>query len=329
MYEYTIIGYGVTGMIVLAILHANSIDLSKVCVIDPYFDGGSLMRDYGGVISNTPFSKCINALKLIKPDYTIPEEYKIYDESKTTPLYVLANILKDFTKNITKQVDILEGSVTHIKKDEYFTIQVGIREIKSNKIFLCQGSTQKSLECEIPSIPISVALNKDTLSRYVKPTDKVVIFGTSHSGCLVLENLNKLNIQTTAIFKHKEAFLFAKDGEYDGIKEEAERIANSIINNEYTNLTLVHTSKIDSVLKSLRKCNWVIYSIGFEPRTISSNIDLIKYDNKSGKILETDNAYGFGIAYPSLAPDSIHVDVGIISFVEHIQKQIQLLLLTN
>ena len=80
------------------------------------------------------------------------------------------------------------------------------------------------------------------------------------------------------------------------------------------------------MLKVLRKCDWVIYSIGFETTQISSNIDLTKYDNTTGKILETDNAYGFGIAYPSLAPDSIHVDVGIISFVEHIQKQIQLLL---
>jgi len=329
MYEYAIIGYGVTGMIVLAILHTNSINLSKVCVIDPYFDGGALMRDYGNVISNTPFTKCINALRLIKPDYTIPEEYKIYDESKTTALYVLANILKDFTKNALSQVDTIEDYVTYIKKDSAWTIQTRRKEITSNIIFLCQGSQQKVLECGIQSIPIQIALNKDLLSRYVKPTDKVVIFGTSHSGCLVLENLNKLNIQTTAIFKHKEPFLFAKDGEYDGIKEEAERIANSIINNEYTNLTLVNSSKIDIMLKSLRKCNWVIYSIGFEPKTISSNIDLIKYDNTSGKILETDNAYGFGIAYPSLAPDSVHVDVGIISFVEHIQKQIQLLLLTN
>jgi hypothetical protein len=231
IYNYTIIGYGVTGMIVLAILHANNVDLSKVCIIDPYFDGGALMRDYGNVVSNTPFSKCINALKLIKPEYVLPDEYKIYDESKTTPLYVLAHIIRDFTKNMVRQVDVLEGSVTYIKKDDIFTVQVGLKEIKSNIIFLCQGSIQKSLECEIPSIPINIALNKDILSRYVKPTDKVVVFGTAHSGCLVLENLNQLNIQTTAIFKHNNPFLFAKDGVYDGIKEEAERIANSILNN--------------------------------------------------------------------------------------------------
>lgn len=328
IYDYTIIGYGITGMLVLAILQANNIDLSKVCVIDPYFDGGALLRDYGNVISNTPFSKCINALKLIKPEYVIPEEYRIYDETKTTPLYILAHIIKDFTKHIIKQVDIIEDSVKYIKKDDLFTIYTYKKEIQSKKIILCQGSKQKKLECEIQSIPISIALNKELLSRYLKPNDKVVVFGTAHSGCLVLENLHNLNIQTTAIFKHNEPFLFAKNGEYDGIKEEAERIANSILNDEYKNLTLIHSSKIDQLIKALRKSDWVIYSIGFEANYIESNIDLFKYDKMSGRILETDNAYGFGIAYPSLAPDSIHVDVGVISFVEHIQKQI-LLLLTN
>jgi len=326
MYDYAIIGYGVTGMLVLAILHANNVDLSKVCVVDPHFDGGALLRDYGNVISNTPFSKCVNALKLIKSDYIVPEEYKIYDESKITPLSVLAHIIKDFTKNIRNQVDLIEDSVTHIKSESFYTIQTNKKEFISKKIILCQGSQQKNLECEIPSIPIHVALNKDLLSKYIKQNDKVVLFGTAHSGCLVLENLNQLNIQTTAIYKKNKPFLYAKDGEYDGIKEDAERIANTILNNEHKNLTLVHSSKIDVIVKSLRKCDWVIYCIGFETKSISSNIDLTKYDTATGKILETDNAYGFGIAYPSLAPDSIHVDVGIISFVEHIQKQIQLLL---
>ena len=70
--------------------------------------------------------------------------------------------------------------------------------------------------------------------------------------------------------------------------------------------------------------DWVIYAIGFEAnKNIKCEIDLTKYDKTSGKILNTENAYGFGIAYPSLAPDSIHVDVGVYSFIEHIQKQLE------
>lgn len=326
IYDYTIIGYGITGMLVLAILQANNVDLSKVCIIDPYFDGGALQRDYANVISNTPFSKCVNALKLIKPEYIVPEEYNNYDLTKTTPLSVLAHIIKDFTKHILRQVDTIEEEVLYIKKDILFILQTKTKEIQSKKILLCQGSIQNVLECGVPSIPVHIALNKQLLSTYLKPTDRVVVFGTAHSGCLVLENLNQLNIQTSAVYKHDKVFLFAKDGVYDGIKEEADRIATSILNNEYKNLTLVHLSKIDTILKIMKRCDYIIYCIGFNTKTISSNIDLTKYDKTSGKILETDNAYGFGIAYPSLAPDSIHVDVGIISFVEHIQKQIQLLL---
>lgn len=326
MYDYTIIGYGVTGMLVLAILQANNVDLSKVCVIDTYFDGGALLRDYGSVISNTPLSKCIDGLKLISPEYTIPEEYKHHDLSKTTPLRIISNIIKDFTKDLLHKIDTIQDTVLRIEKNIHFKISTRKSEIESNKLILCQGANQKALDCELSSIPIHIALNKELLKNYIKPNDSVLVFGTAHSGCLVLENLYELNIKTSAVYKGSKPFLFARDGEYDGIKEEAARIADSIINNEYTNLNLIHISQIDKILKSIKKCNWVIYCIGFETSTIPCNFDLTKYDKSSGKILEIDKAFGFGIAYPSLAPDSIHVDVGIISFIEHIQKQIQLLL---
>ena len=97
-YKITIIGFGITGMLLLAILNKNSINLSNICIIDPYYDGGNLLRLYGDVISNTPFSKAVNALKMIDSNYTIPEEYANYDLNKTTPLSILAHMIKDFIK---------------------------------------------------------------------------------------------------------------------------------------------------------------------------------------------------------------------------------------
>ena len=176
----------------------------------------------------------------------------------------------------------------------------------------------------MPSIPIEIALNKDMLQNYVKPNQKVLVFGTAHSGTLVLENLETLGIETTAIYKKEKPFYFAKDGEYDGIKEEAERIAEDILNNKYKNIKLINISQIDEIIKLTKKVDWVIYAIGFEAnKNIKCETNLTKYDKTSGKILNTENAYGFGIAYPSLAPDSIHVDVGVYSFIEHIQKQLE------
>ena len=154
-------------------------------------------------------------------------------------------------------------------------------------------------------------------------------FSLFYSDLCLLDDLHKLNISTTAIHKSKEPFLFAKDGVYDGIKEEAERIAHEILENKYNNLTVLNIAEIDKIIKASKQADWVVYSIGFETSPISANFDIIKYNSTNGRIKDVEKAYGFGIAYPSLAPDSIHVDVGIISFVEHIQKQIQLLLLTN
>jgi pyruvate/2-oxoglutarate dehydrogenase complex dihydrolipoamide dehydrogenase (E3) component len=324
MYDIAIIGYGITGMLTLAILQQYKFDLSKVCVIDPYYDGGALMRDYGNVVSNTPLSKLITALQSIKPEYTIPEEYSSYDVNKITPLYILTNIIKDFTKSFLKQVDKYETKVINMNYNIDYTLETeNGTTIKARAIICCQGSSPKTLSCNIPIIPLHVALNPEILKQYVKPNDKIILFGTSHSGTLILENLHKLNIQTTAIHKSNTPFLFAKDGEYDGIKEEAERIANQILNNEYINLKLLNISEIDKVIKASKDAHWVIYSIGFETQKIPGNFDIKKYNSTSGKILGIEKAYGFGIAYPSLAPDSIHVDVGVSSFVEHIQKQME------
>lgn len=320
LYDIAIIGYGITGMLALAILQENY----KICVIDPHFDGGNLMRLYGDILSNTPLSKTINGLKLIDPNYVLPEAYQNYDIDKITPLSVIAQIIKDFTDDFKQETDLYETKVISLKYDNTWKIQTYEEVIQSKVILLCQGAEAKKLKCNIPSIPLEAALKKETLSKYVKPNDKVIVFGTAHSGTLVLENLQNLGIETTAIYKKEKPFYFDKDGVYDGIKAEAERIATSILNKEFNKINLVNICKIDEIIKATKYVSWVIYATGFETKqNIQCDFDLSKYDGNSGRILNTEKAYGFGIAYRSLAPDSIHVDVGVYSFIEHIQKQVE------
>ena len=321
-YKSTIIGFGITGMITLAILNKEKYDLSKVCIIDPYFDGGALIRDYGDVMSNTPLEKTVNALKLIDPAYVLPE-WCVYDLDKITPLYVLVDLIKDFTKNLLNQVSIYQEKVISLDYNSSWKIQTESTTLESTYIYLCQGSNPKKLKCNIPTIPLHIALNKTLLKKYVKQNDKIIVFGTSHSGTLVLENLESLYIETKAIYKNKTPFLFASDGIYDGIKEEAEKIGKEILNNKYKHIELININNIDEIIKYTKVCNWSIYATGFERSSIESPINLSVYDSSTGKILNTNNAYGFGIAYPSLAPDTIHYDVGIYSFVEHIQKNLK------
>jgi thioredoxin reductase len=324
MYDITIIGCGITGMLVLAILQQHSIDLSKVCIIDPYFDGGNLLRSYGSVISNTPLSKTVNALKLIDSNYTVPEKFTNFELTSTTPLWVLTHLIKTIVNPILKKIDTVQSNVQSIDYTTHYKIQTDVSQVESKIIILCQGAEPKMLHCDIPIIPLTSALNEQILKNYLSPNNKVLVFGTSHSGCIILENLHKLNIETIAVHKSKAPFLFARDGEYDGIKEEAERIAHEILENKYNNLTLLHINEIDKIIKASKQADYVVYCIGFETtNTIKANFDITKYDSTNGRIKDVEKAYGFGIAYPSAAPDGIHVDVGIISFVEHIQNQIE------
>lgn len=328
-YDITIVGFGITGMIVLAILNQHHFDISKIAIIDPYFDGGNLIRSYGNVISNTPLSKTVNALKMINPNYILPDEYTTYDINSITPLYICVELIQELIKPLLNTCDLYQ---TMLKSLDYDTQHTLILEdtttVQSKILILCQGATPKVLNTNIPTIPLEIALNKDLLKRYVKPHSNVLVFGTSHSGCLVLENLEALQIKTTALYKKEVPFLFAKNGEYDGVKEEAAKIANSILNNEYKYIELVSLANAEKVIKASKKATHVVYAIGFETtQTIVSNSSVsnssvCKYNPKNNKLLEIPNAWGFGIAYPSLAPDEIHYDVGILSFVETIQNQI-------
>ena len=320
-YDVTIIGFGITGMLVLAILKKESIN--NICIIDPYFDGGDLIRSWGDVLSNTPLRKAIDALQRINPSYT-PEDTP-QDTESITPLSTLVHMVKDFIKG--HQYDRYETKVKKLIYTDIWTIHnEDLSSFQSKVIIACQGSEPRKLQCGTPCIPLHIALNKDLLKKYMKATHKVLVFGTSHSGTLVLENLEKLGVQTTAIYKKDNPFSFASDGDYDGIKEEAARIAKQILNNEYKNIQLVNIMNVEKVIKASKEATYIIYSIGFEARSIDivvneNHVSIKDYDSKTGA-LKCPKAYGFGIAYPSLAPDNIHVDVGLYSFVEHIQKQI-------
>lgn len=319
MYDILIIGGGVTGLLAY---YALEKEVSNIAIIDPYFDGGDLIQKYGSVQSNTPLLKTINALKLLEPSYQYNDEYP---EDKTAPLYIHTQLIQDFIK----PKDCIQDFVESLSfENKIWSVKTKDNIYLTKVIILCQGSNPKILNCGIPTIHLEDALNKDSLKKFVKSNDTVLVFGTSHSGTLVLQNLEDLKIVTTAVHKNVKPFLFAKDGEYDGIKEEAEFIAERILKNEFSYVKLLHLQQVDKLIKVSKKATKVIYAIGFNTRDIKISYnneikDSSLYDKKTGSILGCEGLWGFGIAYPSSAPDDIHVDVGIISFVEHILKQVK------
>jgi thioredoxin reductase len=321
MLDILIVGAGVTGLLAVSSFVKNRVE--KIGIIDPTFSIGDLIEKYGSVQSNTSLQKTVNALKMIDPSYEPTIDIPL---DKTAPLCIHSQLIKEFANKYLEKADCIQDTVLSIEhSDSIWKVKTKETIYESKVVLLCQGSEPKLLKSGISIIPLHIALNRETLKTYVSSKDKLLVFGTAHSGALILQNCEDLSVETTAVYKKEKPFYFANEGEYDGIKEDAEHTAKRILNNEFKYVKLLSIEKIDLLLKTAKQATKVIYAMGFDRREISisfnnENVDSKNYNKTNGLI--ATGLYGFGIAYPSSAPDDIHVDVGIVSFVEHILKQV-------
>jgi hypothetical protein len=334
MYKYIIIGSGVTGLLLLLVLATKgSIEPNTICVIDPYFDGGDMMRKWGSVQSNTPWSKTFLSIQKISPTIT-----SSLPQTSTTPLHEIPNFLRSCTSALQKQSRQIQGLATkahYNSSTKQWTVHYSLGSAKGSvegsRLILAQGSEPRGMDLPIPSIPLEIALDSCRIKQYVRPKDHVLVFGTMHSGSLILKNVMDCSGATaTGFYKKEKAFYFARDGEYDGIKEDSAVIAHEILSGKYGDrLSLVNVNTLSDVIRNTIRAKWVVYAMGFSPRkTIQLQIDDSvartpeQYDGTTGRLEGAPNAWGFGIAYPNRAPDGVHWDVGVASFVDHILLQL-------
>ena len=328
MTTITIIGAGVTGLSLLLLLQESGADLSTVTVIDPYFDGGDLSRKWTAVESNTPWSKTIRALATNCPSLKLdtPSE-------NTTKLVEIGHLLRSLAARALKQVKQIQGtalSADYSSDTNKWTVTVQtagkILEVLTKRIILAPGGEPKSFDLNIPSIPLEIAIDATRLQHIIRPNDHVLVFGTMHSGTLVMRNLVSTGATVVGFHYRPEPFYWDRDGDYDGIKGEAAAIADDIISGKIP-VTLVQTSDINSVIRNSQGANWVVYAMGFQPRLVKLTVNgeqksSKEYDGANGKLAHVPAAWGFGIAYPNVAPDGIHWDVSVAAFLDHMKPQL-------
>lgn len=328
-----IVGAGIAGLICLLLLKEAGADVSHVYIVDPYFDGGDLARKWTSILSNTPWSKTVNALLKACPSLTVTSST---EPSSLTPLVEIAHLLREKCATLLQQARSIQGVVTSAKyssegKEWTISIQSGGAEktIRSRQLILAPGGEPKTLNLAIPSIPLEIALDTYRLKSYIKSGDKVLVFGTMHSGTLVIRNLASLGGVVTAYYTKPEPFYWDRNNSYDGIKAEAADIADKIVSGAIP-VTLVQTKNTADVIRTSREAQWVVYAMGFTGRRITLMVDGVEIDsseyNGSTGALVKAPAWGFGIAYPNLAPDGIHWDVGVAPFLEHIHQQIPMII---
>ena len=303
-----IIGCGVSGMLCLIALEQSGVPPHHVCVIDPYFDGGDLQRNWYSVMSNTPWSKLQEAIRLFKPNWLCSKEFSKIQAHELTPVYMLTKCIRETILSYLQSCKKIQDTAISIQlEDNHWNIECSRQKILSQLLCVATGMKAKEFSCGIPQIPLSIALNKEALRTYVNPFDSVVVFGTSHSGTLVLRNLEFCKIPTTALYKHKEPFYFDRDGHYDGLKEESATIADDILQKNYRHLQVISMDDTAPFIKAIRSATWAISATGFEPR-------------QQGFQIEGPNLWKFGAAFPPTAPDGIHKDISVLVFAQQIQK---------
>lgn len=340
-----ILGLGAAGSLVLLELDKLNYPLTSVTVIDPYLDGGDLARKWGSVISNTRWEQITSALadypSTTKPIETLVKE-KGYKADDIVPLADIAHVLREAVQPFLKKIMVKMATCEKIKLDEKDTCELTFDDattLQCTTLFLCQGGTPKSQDFGKPTIPLHTALNPGNLKRYIRPDQKICLFGLSHSGTLIIRNIFDLNLnsEVTVFYVGDKPFYFNRDGDYDGIKQEAATIADEILAKaeKYKSVRIINLAKTSEVVKAVVKADWIINAIGFSPTTLriedSSGhlLDSTAYEPETGALKNSHKKlYGYGIAYPgeTVYKEKVFKDVSIPSFVSQIKRTLKLII---
>lgn len=325
VFKVAIVGTGATGLMTLLLLKRLNVPLKDIVLIDPYHDGGDLQRKWASVTSNTTWGQTVEIVKLLGGQPSFPEPWCSLDPEKPTLLQHSISLLRYLCKDLISECEVLYGTCQTLKEEgDSVSVTVALVtqetiQVVATACVLSIGATPKQENLPLPTIPLEIALDKVKLATYVSTSSKVLLFGTSHSGTLILRNLQSLGIQHAAVYKGKAPFFFARDGHYDGVKQESEQIADDILSGKYTNTTLLPITNTAQLIRWSKKADWVIYATGFQRRTLQVSFD---YDTQTGRLLGYHRVWGFGIGFPKQAPDGVHFDVSLPAFYSHLATQV-------
>ncbi len=327
--ELAVIGLGPAGCLFLASLPPEKLG-SQILAIESGCIGGDLARLYGNVVANLTRTEMESAFRKIPQWSTLSEfhYFSKYQESQCPLLSDVCKQLRELMKPILAKITVKFGTVYRLEKDvEGWKIHTKSETIQTRKVILCTGAIPIQMDLPKSVIPLEVALHKQNLANFISPDNSVVVFGTSHSGTLILRNLKDVGCKrVSAIYKCDTPFRWARDGDTEGIKQESAIIADEIIAGTWLDATpaLISLSDTGTMIRRVLEADYVVYAIGFESRRPAIEGCTILVDSETGNL--APGMWGFGIGFPSfyMTPKGVKApDVGFGPFAEHILKCLQ------
>lgn len=322
MKKVCIIGCGVTGYLLLHNLQKNGIPPEQVFVIDPTFLGGDLCEKWCCVRSNTTWQQLLTAVPF---PGELPQQFVSLPPDSPCSLRHYVDYLRTVVKSYMMKCELhstFATKVIHENGKWLISLQGQETPLQSDLLLLALGAEPKQLDLPYPSIPLATALNKEKLEQIVSKEQHILVFGTAHSATLIVRNLLECGAKVTNFYASPKPFYFDRDGEYDGLKQDAAEIADKILKKELP-VNLISIQDTAGVIRHTKKVDAAIYAIGFAAR---NPFGLKEYNPETGQLTGTTTGWGFGIAYPNKAPDGIHFDVSIPAFQAHIERQMPTIL---
>jgi cation diffusion facilitator CzcD-associated flavoprotein CzcO len=333
MFKIAIVGLGPAG--ILALAHLPPEMQSKTVVFEPAALGGALATDYAAVVANLPKSVIVAALRAVPAWAAAP--FPHLDKYSDDQCPVLNDVVRQLRDLIAP--DLARATFHSARVVKYVLRSIGTAlawqlttttgaMFEVQKLVVCTGAVPKVLDLPKPVIPLSAALTPALLPNYITSSDRVVVFGTAHSGTLALKNLRAAGVsRLTALHKGATPFQFARNGYTEGIKQESAAIADDLLATDRPWATLVSLDDFATAHRAVAEATAVVYAIGFDrPAPTFTAPDGTQAPLIPGT---TPNVFGFGIGFPALytAPNGAqYPDVGFGGFVAAIKEALPSLL---
>jgi hypothetical protein len=336
-YPITIVGLGIAGILTLA--HIPLERLSDVLVLEGSCIGGDLAALYSGILANITTSTIVTAFRTVPRWSTAAFPFlDAYQETDCPKLGDVCRQMVALIRNDLQRVQCRTATVVSMTENgEDWTLQTTVGTFRSRKVLLCIGGIPKVLDIPRPAIPLHVALSKEQIRNHVSAEDNVVVFGTSHSGTLVMRNLKDAGVRKiTGVYSGTKPFVYARDGYTEGIKQESATIADDILASAWGEQTptLMNYNDFGAIFRHTTLATRVVYAHGFQRRTIpcvdsQGNPIVLKHVPTDGSFVGyAGRLWGFGLAYPGTYTSNgvTYPDVGIGGFIAAIATALPVIL---
>jgi cation diffusion facilitator CzcD-associated flavoprotein CzcO len=329
MYKIGIVGLGPAGILALGLI-MRRMD-KDIIVFEPDVVGGHLITRYSTVVANIPTSKIIEAFRSVEDWEHLPmPRLDKYGSEECPKLLEAALQLRELIAPSLERVRIVKDRATQFERlsNSWAVKTRGGEVFEVQKLILCVGAEPRGLPLGKPQLPPQVGLDMRFLPLAVYRTEKVVVFGTSHSGTLILKNLFLMKcMNVIAVHKSNEPFVFERDGNPDGIKEESAAIADAILAGSWADATptFIKLSDTAAVDAAVGAADHIIAAAGMDkpPLTYLERGVTRPLIHNGLRFVGPKDIYGFGIGFPTkyvAADGKSYSDVGFAPFVNAIKE---------